>query len=145
MDWTKLAWHLGLTKESGIGDESDINYEIAVVQPKDYNNNNNNKGTAIFDKIKKSMLYDNSNKPKVHFNGPVPFCVDENEICESLKIGDCVEIQYRVQYVDTLDYVPPDFENKKIIKRVITGYRFVRFKMLDNSAKQESEFQMANA
>ncbi len=124
----KIGWNLGLTRE-GKTELSNILYDTAVVYKRDRSvkdleiSDSFTRGRTPVDvPLRSSMTGDEENYIK--FEGSnITIALDDEEICDQFKDGETVRLKYRKIQVVVFDYEPPNFEKKKPLRKVLTGYR----------------------
>jgi hypothetical protein len=126
MGLKQLGWSLGLTKEKRT-ELSDVLYETASVTAKDYQEKEDGLLTGMaMGNLAMGMLFEKDEKFSVSFKGQkTSFDINNEKIFKSLKIGDRVRLSYQEKYKSTYDYIPPNFDQKQQLDKVLSGYKFV--------------------
>lgn len=115
MGLKKICWSLGITKEEW-NESSEILYTTGKVASKKFSADLflpqvGEFGDEHYDICLRSEIKN--------------FKVNNENLFRRLNVEDDVKIGYREIYTTISDYVPPNFDNKQQISKVLSGYRFV--------------------
>ncbi len=126
MGLKQLGRSLGLTKEKRT-ELSDVLYETASVTAKDYQEKEDGLLTGMaMGNLAMGMLFEEDEKFGVSFKGQkTSLDINNENFFKSLKIGDRVRLGYQEKYKSTYDYIPPNFDQKQQLDKVLSGYKFV--------------------
>lgn len=121
----KIGWSLGLTKERRT-ELSDVLYEIGKVTAKNYQEEEDNLPLGIaMGNIALGLALSEDEEYNISFRGSkTSFDFDDKELFRAFKVGDKVRLGYREKYKVTSDYVPPNFDQKQQLDRVLSDYIF---------------------
>ncbi len=135
----KIGHWFELTKEIKT-ELSDILYDIATVS-KDYQPEDNQMGTGIAlgtatgnigMGVALGSAMSEDEEYKIRLKGSkVTIDLDDRQIYEQFENGDQVRLAYRETQRVTSDYIPPNFERKQEIERVLSDPRFVSAEKLE--------------
>jgi hypothetical protein len=126
MGLRKIGWILGLTKERKT-ELSDVLYETGSVTAKNYQEEEDNLPLGVaMGNIDLGVALSEDEKYNISFRGPrTSFDFEDEGLFRAFKVGDKVKIGFREEYTVTSDYIPPNFDQKQQLDRVLSRYRFV--------------------
>lgn len=59
------------------------------------------------------------------------FTTNDREFFDRVNLGDRLQVDYERVYEVFSNYVPPNFDNKQVVKRVFRQYQFIRAKKVN--------------
>ena len=116
MNWKKIGYTLGLTKELRY-ELSDTLNEAAEVTAKRHVPENN---AFIFMGLVFPEEYN------ISFKGNTTnFQINDKSLYENFEVGDKVRVNYQNKHLASFDYRPPNFGEKEPIKKKFIEHKFV--------------------
>ncbi len=124
MKLKQIGWRLRLTEQTRT-ELSDILYETGEVTAKNRRIEDSYVMLGFADGAMTLPLNEDKGY-HISFRGQrTSFDLDDKAIFRAFEVGNKVRIAYRERYRETYDYVPPDFNAKKLVYRVMSGFKLV--------------------
>jgi len=125
MSLKEILWKFGLTKRKRL--DSEVKYEIAVVTAKNYMEEEDylTWGIVTGQSGLGAAMSEDAEFVLSFRGGVTAFDINDQTLFQSLDIGNRVNLGYIEVFTVTLDYIPPNFDKKQEVSRVLSNRVFV--------------------